>query len=188
MANAGDKQPAFFALPPWKAPSLAQLSLAVVHRLMEHPHAGKPPRRTMKGIGEDQGGSFASIRRTGMTKSFSFGLLTASMLALSAGARLCGLRTQYSSYQRFPFTHRIDQQVRLHLLGRGGRQEGMLRRRRPPEDRDRPASSGAIGQECPPPQCRRQFPGLALLHDLQGSGRSRIPEPDEVRRHDRRQS
>ncbi|MGO8565333.1 hypothetical protein ACC743_38855, partial [Rhizobium ruizarguesonis] len=65
---------------------MAQLSLAVVHRLMEHQQAGKPPRRTMKGIGEGSGGSLASIRRTGMTKSLSFGLLTASMLALSTGA------------------------------------------------------------------------------------------------------
>jgi hypothetical protein len=55
MANAADKQPGFFTLPPWKAPHLAQLSLAVVHRLMEHPQAGKPPRRIIKGIGEDQG-------------------------------------------------------------------------------------------------------------------------------------
>ncbi|MFW8606168.1 hypothetical protein [Rhizobium beringeri] len=66
MANAGDKQPGFFTLPPWKASRLAQLSLAVVHRLMEHPQAGKPPRRTMNWpakmtfaigtkIGEDEG-------------------------------------------------------------------------------------------------------------------------------------
>jgi 5'-nucleotidase len=39
----------------------------------------------MEGIGEDQG-DFRLNRRTGMTKSFSFGLLTASMLTLSAGA------------------------------------------------------------------------------------------------------
>ena len=35
---------------------------------------------------------------------------------------------------------------------------------------------------------RRQFPGVAVLHHLQGHGRSRIPEPHEVRRHDARQS
>ena len=45
----------------------------------------------------------------------------------------------------------------------------------------------ARGQERAAAQRRRQFPGLAVLHDLQGHGRSRVPEPDEVRRHDRRQ-
>ncbi|MGO7565655.1 hypothetical protein ACC754_42850, partial [Rhizobium johnstonii] len=31
------------------------VSIEFVHRLMEHPQTGKPPRRKMKGIGEDQG-------------------------------------------------------------------------------------------------------------------------------------
>ena len=46
---------------------------------------------------------------------------------------------------------------------------------------------GARRPERAAAQRRRQFPGLAVLHDLQGRGRSRIPQPHEVRRHDRRQ-
>ncbi len=63
----------------------------------------------------------------------------------------------------------------------------MLRRRRPPQDADRPEAPGTDGQERASAQRRRQLPGLALLHHLQGRHRSGIPQPDEVRRDDRRQ-
>ena len=100
---------------------------------------------------------------------------------------VCRLHAEHPPHQRLAQPYRIEQQIRIDLFGRGRRQGRVHRRRSAARDGDQPGTRQAQGPERDPAQWRRQFPGFAVLHDIQGQGGGRVSEPDEVRRDDRRQ-
>ncbi len=122
-----------------------------------------------------------------MTKSFSFGLLTASMLALSTSAAFADYQlnilhindfhSRIEPINKFDSTCSAEEEGKNECFGGAARLKTAIDQRR----------QALSGQNVLLLERRRQFPGLALLHDLQGCGGSRVAERHEVRRHDRRQ-
>jgi hypothetical protein len=122
-----------------------------------------------------------------MTKSFQFGLLTASVLALSSSAAFADYQlnilhindfhSRIESINKFDSTCSAEEEGKNECFGGAARLKTAIDQRR----------AALSGQNVLTAQRRRQFPGLAVLHDLQGHGRTRDGQRDQVRRHDARQ-
>ena len=122
-----------------------------------------------------------------MIRHLRTGLMTASILALSSGAAFADyelnilhindLHSRIESINKFDSTCSAEEEGKNECFGGVARLKTAIDRKR----------QELTGKNVLLLERRRQFPGLAVLHHLQGRGRGRIPQPDEVRRHDHRQ-
>ena len=106
----------------------------------------------------------------------------------AGGAQAFTLR--HPALQRLPQPHRVDQRLRLDLLGRGRGRGQVLRRRGAARHRGQRARATQIEgrrRERAGARGRRRLPGLAVLHHLFRRGRGRDAEPHRPRRHGLRQ-
>ena len=123
-----------------------------------------------------------------MRKIAAIAALSASALGLSAGASFADYTLNILHINDWHSRIESQQRVRIRPARPRRKARASASAARRGWSRRSPSARKALeGPERAAAQRRRQFPGLAVLHDLQGRGRSRIPQPDEVRRHDRRQ-
>ena len=107
----------------------------------------------------------------------------------AAGAAGRSLHARRAALQRLPQPRRVDQRLRVDLLGRGRGGGRLLRRRGAAEDGDRRRSRGDRGQRRQRAGAgrRRRVPGLAVLHHRAGASRGRALERDGAGRDGLRQ-